>query len=106
MDGRYMAKTKENPSLSNGDQDYGPTCNTSDMNPDELEIAKADYLAKNMNLAGAKLHEIYENTKGQNDNWIFERSKRVTAIYFHRIASRKKNSNRTHCGFGSRISEL
>ncbi|KAK2704889.1 hypothetical protein QYM36_009587 [Artemia franciscana] len=64
MDGRYMAKTKENPSLSNGDQDYGPNCNKSDMNTEKFQIAKADYVAKNMNLDGAKLQEIYEKYKG------------------------------------------
>ncbi|KAK2706126.1 hypothetical protein QYM36_016226 [Artemia franciscana] len=97
MGGRFLAKKKENQSSPKGDQNYGPNCNKPDMNPEEFEIAKADYVAKNMNLDGAKLQEIYVNTKGQNDNWIFERSKRITATYFHRIASRKiKYSNRTH----------
>ncbi|KAK2713722.1 hypothetical protein QYM36_009562 [Artemia franciscana] len=64
MDGRYMAKTKENQSLSKGDQDYGPNCYKSNMNTEEFQIAKADYVAKNMNLDGAKLQEIYEKYKG------------------------------------------
>ncbi|KAK2710832.1 hypothetical protein QYM36_012126 [Artemia franciscana] len=62
MGGRFLAKKKENQSLPKGDQNYGPNCNKPDMNPEEFEIAKADYVAKNMNLDGAKLQEIYKKS--------------------------------------------
>ncbi|KAK2714739.1 hypothetical protein QYM36_009081, partial [Artemia franciscana] len=77
MGGRFLAKKKENQSLPKGDQNYGPNCNKPDMNPEEFEIAKADYVAKNMNLDGAKLQEIYS---GSLKTQIFDREKKIREL--------------------------
>jgi hypothetical protein len=94
MGGRYQAKKKSNGSYSNGDQDYGLNCNKPDMTTEELEAAKVAYVERNLNLNETELHQLHEKTKGQsrNDNWVYERTNRITSTYFHRIASRKSST--------------
>ena len=91
MGGRYQAKRKNNQSFS-GVLDYGPKCNRPDMRPEELEAAKVTYTKTFLNYDQSTLQQIYEKTKGQssNEQWIYERSKKITSTFFHRITSRKE----------------
>ena len=70
--------------------DYGSKYNRLDVGPEGLEAAKvtnADF----MNLDQAALLQTYEKTKGQssNEQWVFERSKKIASPFFHRITFRK-----------------
>ena len=92
--GRFQAKRKCNQQLSLGNSDYGPSCNRPDMKEEELKIAMVTFEESYLKSSDTALKELDERTKGQssNENWIYERSNRITSTYFHRIATRKQST--------------
>ena len=93
LGGKHFAKLK-NRNNNFGDRDYGPNCNKPDMTSDEISSARQKYTKQHLKLDSASISRLFYNTKGQskNENWVEERSRRITSSYFHRIATRKNST--------------
>ncbi|KAK2714965.1 hypothetical protein QYM36_009827 [Artemia franciscana] len=86
-----VEKRNNNQSFSEVLED-GPKCNRPNMKPKELEVVKAKYTETFLIYDQAAFRQIYGKTKGQssNEQWIYERSNKITSTFFHRIASQKE----------------